>query len=118
MKPEDNALEVSLRFLSYARARAFDYEVRIDGFDTAWRKETSSRLHYLALPPGPYTLRARAVVNGRSGPEAELLFRILPRWYQTWLFGIAVLAAVFTGVGNRHVAPARLLLVNSGWKHS
>jgi diguanylate cyclase (GGDEF)-like protein len=98
VKPWDNALEVSLRFLSYSRARAFSFEVRIDGFDTAWRKETSPRLHYLALPPGPYTLRARAVVNGRAGPEAELPFRILPRWYQTWLFSLAVLAAVFAGL--------------------
>ena len=96
VKPWDNALEVSLGFLSYSRAKAFNYEVRIDGFDATWRKETLSKLHYLALPPGRYMLRARAVVNGRPGPEAELLFRILPRWYQTWYFGLAVLAAVFT----------------------
>ncbi len=113
VKPRDNALEVSLRFLSYSRARAFGYEVRIDGFDTEWRKETSPRLHYLALPPGAYTLRARVVVNGRAGPEAALPFRILPRWYQTWLFGIAVLAAVLTGVwGMGNWRQRRLLLVN------
>src|ERR1039457_7202809 len=48
VKPWDNALEVSMGFLSYSRARAFNYEVRIDGFDTTWRKETLSKLHYLA----------------------------------------------------------------------
>ena len=113
VKPRDNALEVSLGFLSYSRAGAFRYEVRIDGLDTGWRKETSPRLHYLALPPGFYTLRARAVVNGRAGPEAELPFHILPRWYQTWLFGLAALAAVFMGVWVIvSWRQRRLLLVN------
>jgi ligand-binding sensor domain-containing protein len=95
VEPSDNSLEVSLGFLSYFRAKAFSYEVRIDGLDGVWRMETSSRLRYLALQPGPYTLRARAVVNGRPGPEAELPFRILPRWYQTWVFRVASLVLVF-----------------------
>ncbi len=113
VKPRDNALEVSLCFLSYSRGKAFGYEVRIDGFDAAWRKETSPRLHYLALPSGPYTLRARAVVNGRAGPEAEMAFRILPRWYQTWLFGLGVLAAALTSLwGIDTWRQRRLRLVN------
>ena len=98
VEPWDNALEVSLGFLSYSRAKAFGYEARIDGLDGVWRKETSPALRYLALPPGPYTLRARPVVNGRPGPEAELKFRILPRWYQTWVFRVASLAAVLLAV--------------------
>ncbi len=113
VKPRDNSLEATLGFLSYSRARAFSYEVRIEGLETSWRRETSPKLHYLALPPGAYRLRARAVVNGRAGPEAELPFRILPRWYQTWLFRLAVLAAVFTGLsGIGAWRQRRLKLVN------
>jgi diguanylate cyclase (GGDEF)-like protein len=113
VKPGDNSLEASLGFLSYSRARAFSYETRIDGFDTAWRKETSPKLNYLALPPGPYKLRARAVVNSRPGPEAALAFRILPRWYQTWPFGLTVLAVVIAGLwGMDTWRQRRLLLAN------
>ena len=47
------------------------------------------------------------------GPRGRAAFRILPRWYQTWLFRLAVLAAVFTGLsGIVAWRQRRLKLVN------
>ena len=98
VQPRDNAIEASLSFPSYSRAKAFHFEVRIDGLDTAWRKETAPRIHYLALPSGPYTLRARAVVDGRPGPEAELSFRVIPHWHELWFVRLSLLLFAVAGV--------------------
>jgi diguanylate cyclase (GGDEF)-like protein len=91
VEPEDNSLEASLGLLSYHLANAYLWEVKIDGLDAAWRREKFSTLHYLALPPGQFALRVRAVVDGKPGPELVRGFRILPRWYQQWWFGALVL---------------------------
>jgi ligand-binding sensor domain-containing protein len=90
----DNSMDASLGFLSFARAKSFHYEVRIDGYDTRWRKEALSRLRYLAFPTGTYSLRVRAVADGRPGAETEVGFRILPPWYKTaWAWGLYMLGA-------------------------
>jgi len=92
VQARDNAMDASLGFLSFAQARNFFYEVRIEGYDTAWRKESLNRLRYLALPAGSYVLRVHAVVDGRPGLELTQGFQVLPRWYATiwaWLLYLA-----------------------------
>jgi diguanylate cyclase (GGDEF)-like protein len=112
--PGDNSLDVSLGFLSYSRGKAFTVDVRIDGIDREWRSEVLSRLQYLTLPYGSYVLRARAVVDGRTGPEAALSFNILPRWYQTWLFrGALSVALVLAAYGLAQVRQRNLRIANA-----
>jgi len=114
--PRDNSLDLSLGFPSFSRGRAWSYQVRIDGLDTAWRTENLPRLQYLALPHGDYVLRVRALVDGAPGPENSQPFRILPHWYQTWwLRSLLVVALILAPVGlilgrQRHLRRANARL--------
>jgi diguanylate cyclase (GGDEF)-like protein len=94
IKPGDDSLDLSLGFLSYSRGKAYTFEVRLDGLDRTWRTEVEPRLRYLSLPQGSYILRARAVVEGRRGPQAEFSFSVMPRWHNTWWFRTVLAAAL------------------------
>lgn len=81
---------VTFRFagLSYTAPDRVHYEYRLDGFDRQWSEPTAQReAAYTNLPPGRYIFRVRASTGGDwRGSEAVLLFRVFPRYWQTWEF--------------------------------
>jgi signal transduction histidine kinase len=86
IKPRENTLEAALGCTAFSNEKMFLLEARMDGLEEDWHPESDHKLRYAGLRPGPYTLRVRAVLDGKPGPEEILSFEILPRWYQTWIF--------------------------------
>jgi diguanylate cyclase (GGDEF)-like protein len=112
--PDANSLAVEFSALDFTSPERNHYAFRLDGFDKNWVDTDSSRrlASYNNLPPGTYTLHIRG--SNRDGKWAEktlnLPIKVLPAWYQTWLFRIAlVLAAILLIIQLVHARTAYLV---------
>ena len=94
VSPGANSIAVEFSALDYSAPERNHYAYRLDGFDSAWiDTEASHRVAaYTNLPPGDFTLRLRG--SNRDGAWSEktlsLPIRILPNWYQTLMFRVAL----------------------------
>lgn len=65
-------------------------EVRLEGFEDAWRSTAVREARYTGLPPGRYTFQVRASFgDGPAGPVASWPFTVLPPWWRTWWAGVS-----------------------------
>jgi diguanylate cyclase (GGDEF)-like protein len=95
--PGANSIAVEFSALDYSAPERNRYAYRLDGFDSTWiDTEASHRVAaYTNLPPGDFTLRLRG--SNRDGVWSEssvsLPIRVLPDWYQTMAFRVALAVA-------------------------
>jgi len=103
--PHDHsALTLELASSSMLDARRVEYQVRMSPLEPEWSATHQHQVRYPALWPGAYRFEARSRVGaGRWGPATQLVFTVLPAWWQTrWFFvaialaGVAALGAGFT----------------------
>ncbi|HET9430135.1 MAG TPA: two-component regulator propeller domain-containing protein, partial [Chitinophagaceae bacterium] len=92
----------------------FSYLLEGSG-NEAWSvPSTNASIHFVNLPPGEYTLRAKAIYLHGWYPDAEssFSFTILPPWWQTWWFKIsaALLILALVIFGLRYYIKRRLEL--------
>lgn len=87
----------SLTFEHEGRIR---FQSRLTGLDEEWADAPTQDLRYQTLPPGPYRLEVRALLDdGTPGPVATAAFRVLhPWWLRWWVWpvwgGLAVCAGL------------------------
>jgi diguanylate cyclase (GGDEF)-like protein len=92
--PSANSIAVEFSALDYSAPERNRYAYRLDGFDSAWvDTEAAHRVAaYTNLPPGEYTLHLRG--SNRDGIWSESVLGVpilvLPAWYQTTLFRVAL----------------------------
>ncbi len=104
VSPTANSIAVEFSALDYSAPERNRYAYRLDGFDPAWiDTEASHRVAaYTNLPPGDYTLHLRG--SNRDGLWSESVLsvpvRVLPAWYQTISFRIAVAVAALALVAG------------------
>ncbi len=84
-----NFLSFSFSALNYAAPEHTQYRYMMEGLDQTWRYccsgDGSGQAVYSAIPPGDYTLRVQASIEGQEwGTEANYHFTILPPWWLTW----------------------------------
>ncbi len=95
--PAANSISVEFSSLDYSAPERNRYAYRLEGFDSAWiDTEASHRVAaYTNLPPGHYTLRLRG--SNRDGlwsqSTSSVPIQVLPAWYQTMTFRIALAVA-------------------------
>src|SRR5262249_16392145 len=99
IQPTANSIAVEFAALDYSAPERNRYAYRLDGFDSAWiDTEAAHRVAaYTNLPPGEYTLHLRGSNRDGIWSESSLSvpIRVLPDWYQTTLFRVALaLAAI------------------------
>ncbi len=97
--PSDaNSLAVEFAMLDFARPEQQRYGYRLEGFNNDWVDNDANRrlAAYTNLPPGEYRLRLRTSLGDGVWREHEraLALRVLPAWYQTIWFYLAVLVAL------------------------
>ena len=95
---ELNDFTVEFSAMSFVAPLAVAYDYRLDDYDAGWLRTDASRRSatYTNLPPGDYTFRVRARVNGgEPGPEARVALALAPPWWRSnaALLGWLVLAA-------------------------
>lgn len=101
---DGHRISTGLAFTAQAGARSFDFAYScidfassespqfvcmLEGFEEAWRSAGSDRLaQYTNLKPGRYRFRVRACSRDGiwSHDAAEVEFRLLPLFRQTWYF--------------------------------
>jgi len=83
-----------ITFVSPQRVR---FRYMLEGFDHDWVDAGSRRTaYYTSLSPGEYRFRVAARANDGdwSEKEADVSFRLLPRFYQTYWFYLLLAAAL------------------------
>ena len=97
-------LEIRWAALGFLPPLKTEFRYRLDGFDDDWVDARTRRVAtYTNLPPGDYTFRVVAGIDGSFGDaETRLLVRVERQRWQTWwaraifaLAGVVLLGAAF-----------------------
>jgi signal transduction histidine kinase/ligand-binding sensor domain-containing protein/CheY-like chemotaxis protein len=80
--------------LSFVSEKNMQFRYRLAGVDEGWVETTSREARYSSLPAGTY--RFEVAARNPAGPwspvPAAVTFRVVPPWWQTWLFRITAAA--------------------------
>jgi len=80
--------------LSYSQSSKIRYQYKLEGYGEEWITTNDRRRDFPQLPPGTYTFRVRASLNGNfeNAQEAAFTFTIRkPLWMRWWFITLAVL---------------------------
>ncbi|MFD0739404.1 diguanylate cyclase [Lysobacter koreensis] len=92
---DDRALTFRFAALSFLDETRIQRQVRLLGFENAWRDTRVSEARYTGLLPGRYRFQVRARYGaGAFGPIATRTVAVLPPWWLTWWFLALTVAAV------------------------
>ncbi|HEY3399231.1 MAG TPA: two-component regulator propeller domain-containing protein [Geothrix sp.] len=81
----DRTLAAHFTSLTFEHEGRYRFQARLAGLDEDWVDLPTRDLRYPALPPGPYRLDVRAVLEeGGAGPIASVGFRVLSPWWRRW----------------------------------
>ncbi len=106
--PQNHKLAANRNYLTFTYTGLYlkvpewvHYQYKLEGFDTDWSPPVQDRFAtYSYLPPGHYTFKVRASIDGEhwSRAPAEFSFIITPPFYKTWWFITLSLLAIFSSV--------------------
>ncbi|MGH8076257.1 MAG: ligand-binding sensor domain-containing diguanylate cyclase, partial [Lysobacter sp.] len=97
---KDRALTFRFAALSFLDETRIRRQVRLLGFEDAWRDTAVSEARYTGLLPGQYRFQVRARYGaGAYGQVATRAVEVLPPWWLTWWFlTLAAVGAVLLAV--------------------
>jgi diguanylate cyclase (GGDEF)-like protein len=100
--------------LSFVDENRIKRQLRLIGFEDAWRDTDVSEARYTGLLPGQYRFQVRARFGaGKFGPVASRSVVILPPWWLTWWFlSLALIAGVLLSLLVHRWQLRRLRLKN------
>jgi signal transduction histidine kinase len=119
LPPGTRDLQLTYNASSLGTPSRLQFHYLLDGYDRHWHSAGSRRqAQYTGLGPGSYRFKVLAFNgDGVASPVAELPFRVLPAFYQTWWFRtlcalalLAALHAAFRWRVRRHGALLRARL--------
>jgi PAS domain S-box-containing protein len=95
-----NVFSLEFSALSYFNSATNRYRYKLEGFDHQWHEVGSNQrlVTYTTLPPGMYTFRVQGATSrgAWSEPGLALPLKILPPWWNTWLFRAICVAVSVT----------------------
>jgi signal transduction histidine kinase len=93
-----NTLEFDWAAPTFSSGKGVVRQVRLVGLEPDFRDE-EHRARYVGLPPGRYEFQARARRPHEDwGPVTRFAFVILPPWWRTWWFRLALATVVLGGL--------------------
>lgn len=116
---EQRSPNIHFSTLDYSDVRNVKYTYRLEGFDQAWSKPSSTPwAAYQKLPAGKYVLHVKACTSdGTWGKESTLVIRVKPPFYLTsWaimiyvLLVLGVIILVVKFVHDKNVLRSRIRL--------
>jgi LytS/YehU family sensor histidine kinase len=107
-----NYITVGYTGLSYKNPGNIRYRYRMEGLDSNWVYTAYTSAQFQALAPGNYRFIVYAQNGGGhwSDHPAVLRLHIIPVWWQTWTFRLAVVLAVLAllyAVARSRIAAVR-----------
>ena len=101
----ENDFVAAFSGLSFRNEKNMLFRYRLSGIDDKWVETVSREARYSGLPAARYRFQVEARnPDGPWSPEpAAMEFRVVPPWWQTWLFRIpaAGLLAILIALGAR-----------------
>lgn len=97
---DQNIFSISFSSMDFRNEKGRLYSYRLEGFDKDWTEPSSQHtVTYTNLNPGTYTFYVRGSNTDGKWNEKGSSIRIVivPAWYQTWLFKMAVILLVAGG---------------------
>ncbi|MEX2123409.1 MAG: two-component regulator propeller domain-containing protein [Woeseia sp.] len=95
---EQHSFSFEFSTLSFRSPETNRYRYKLEGLDTDWHEVAGHRrfANYTTVVPGEYHFRVQgATSRGRwNEPGLDLLLTVLPPWWATWWFRLAVLALI------------------------
>ncbi len=93
--PGSRRLQFRFTSPSFSDPERIRFQYRLDGLDTSWIDATERSASFGDLDPGRYTFHVRATNNDGvwSGRDAALEFIVLPFYWETLWFRLAVVLA-------------------------
>ncbi len=101
LSPGENTVRFQYILPVYGEDRAVTYSCLLENYDRDWSSYGPSTVKdYTHLKPGDYTMKVRAMVQGKQKVyEAAFPFTVLPPWYMTTMarcvYALLVLALMF-----------------------
>jgi signal transduction histidine kinase len=108
--PATQTVDIQYFGVNLSAPESVVYRYRLDGIDTSWREAGHrTEVEYSRLPPGTYTFHVMASSSDGiwTDPVSSAPFTVLPRFYRTWWFTVAVSACVGVTVAAVHKARLR-----------
>jgi len=94
-----NTLEFEWAAPAFTVGKGVVRQVRLEGLESEFQEE-EHRARYVGLPPGGYEFQARARRPREDwGPVTRFGFVVLPPWWQTWWFRVALATVVAGALG-------------------
>ncbi len=89
-------LTVSLASLTLRNEKALKFRYRLVGLEDEWVETAEHTVRYPELAPGKYTFQALAVdsSSGKASPLSGFSFEIMPPWWRTNQFIVAVVLGI------------------------
>jgi signal transduction histidine kinase len=97
LRHDENHISFSFRSPSYLNGESILYQYQLEGMEKSYSALTTNHfIVYPALPPGHYTFRARAFLEGAgfSKENVEFTFDIKAAFYQTVYFKFLLLVLI------------------------
>ncbi len=86
---------------NFNQTEKHQYAYKLEGFDKEWIETNAARRYvtYTSIPAGDYTFRVKSAnKHGVWGEATSVSITILPPWWKTWWFRIALTFTVFCAV--------------------
>jgi diguanylate cyclase (GGDEF)-like protein len=112
---QDRALTFHFATLAFAQPGDIQREVRLAGFEDAWRRTAVGEARYTGLLPGHYRFQVRARYrSGAWGAVASRDLVVMPPWWLTWWFlALGVVSLVLLSMAAVRWRLARLRAKNA-----
>ena len=97
---DQNIFSIFFSSMDFRNEKGKLYSWKLEGFDKTWTEPSHQHeVTYTNLSPGTYTFRVKPSnadgIWNEQGNSIQII--IIPAWYQTWLFRLAILLLVIGG---------------------
>ena len=96
LPPDHQRVEIEFTALSFTAPRNVSFKYKLEGLDRDWVETGSKReVNYTHILAGDYTFRVKACNEWGvwTNDDAQFSIKVLPYYWQTWTFRIAVTLA-------------------------
>lgn len=97
VKHQHRMIEIEFATLDLTKSKGNEFKYKLDGFDKEWiHAGTRNIATYTNLPSGKFTFRVQGANSEKvwniSGATLSLI--VIPPWWDTWWFKVAVIAII------------------------
>ncbi len=97
LEPDENYFSIEFSLLDIYNADNIIYKYQLEGVDNDWiRKKNRKYANYSKVPPGTYTFRVKACLNGIDWIELKkpICIIVQPHYWQTWWYYLIVVLTI------------------------